>query len=303
MYLEHFKLNEPPFSLTPNTNFYCDLPTHQETLNALLSGLQQGDGFIKIIGKMGTGKTLLCLLLLHKLSDDFVTVYIPNSDPNGHGLHELLAHDLGLSVEKNLPQDLSSDMITQRLLELHKAGKKTVLIIDESHALSDDCLETVQLLTSLETEGKKVLQVVLCGQPELDKRLKKHALRQLKQRITLSCRLKLLNKNELNLYLCHRLAKAGYTCGMIFSASAKKRLFRASGGLPRLLNVLCHKALLVSYGRGINQVDTKSMRRAIADTESILRTRHLNCANAILVLTTTVCIALIMVVYRKAGLF
>ena len=104
------------------------------------------------------------------------------------------------------------------------------------------------------------------------------------------------------MYLCHRLAKAGYSDGMMFSASAKKRLFRACGGLPRLLNVLCHKALLVSYGRGIKQVDTHSMKRAIADTESVLRTRHFSRANVILVLTTLTCLALIIVVYRKAGL-
>lgn len=303
MYLEHFKLSELPFSLTPNTNFYCDLPTHQEALNVLLLGLQQGEGFIKIIGEVGTGKTLLCRLLLNTLDDGFVTAYIPNPDQSGHSLRASLAHELGLNVEKDLPQHLLLEMITQRLLELHKAGKKTVLIVDESQALPDDCLEAVRLLTNLETQEKKLLQVVLFGQPELDDKLNQHALRQLKQRITFSYHLKSLDKNELDLYLCHRLAKAGYTYGMIFSAGAKKRLFRASGGLPRLLNVLCHKALLVSYGRGLNQVDTQSMKRAIADTESVLPTRHINGANIILGITTAISFAVIAVIYRKAGLF
>lgn len=302
MYLEHFKLNELPFSLTPNTNFYCDLPTHQEALNVLLLGLQQGEGFIKIVGEVGTGKTLLCRLLLNTLDDNFVTAYIPNPDQNGHGLRVSLAHELGLSVQQDLPQYLLLEMITQRLLALHKAGKQTVLIVDEAQALSDDCLEAVRLLTNLETEEKKLLQVVLFGQPELDKKLQQHSLRQLKQRITFSYHLKSLNKRELNFYLCHRLAKAGYTYGMIFSTGAKRHLFRASGGLPRLLNVLCHKALLVSYGRGINQVDTKSMKRAIIDTESVLTTPFLNRSNVLLMVTIVACTAAIVCVYHKLGL-
>jgi MSHA biogenesis protein MshM len=303
MYLEHFKLNELPFSLTPNTNFFCDLPTHQEALNVLLLGLRQGEGFIKIIGEVGTGKTLLCRLLLNTLDDNFVTAYIPNPDQNGQSLRMSLAHELDIPVEKDLPQHVLLDKITQRLLALYKAGKQTVLIIDEAQALPDDCLEAIRLLTNLETEEKKLLQVVLFGQPELDVKLNQHALRQLKQRITFSYSLKSLNKLELELYLCHRLAKAGYTYGMIFSPRAKKHLFRASGGLPRLLNVLCHKALLVSYGRGIKRVDARSMKRAIADTESVNSIKLQISSNLILVLTTGVCLALILIIYRKYGFF
>lgn len=302
MYLDHFKFNELPFSLTPNTNFYCDLPTHQEALNVLLLGLKQGEGFIKIIGEVGTGKTLLCRLLLNTLDEQYVTAYIPNPDQSSHGLRLSLAHELGLNIEKDLPQHLLLELITHRLLELHKTGKQTVLIVDEAQALPDDCLEAVRLLTNLETEEKKLLQVVLFGQPELDVALNKHALRQLKQRITFSYCLKSLDKHQLDLYLCHRLARAGYTYGMIFSAGAKKHLFRASGGLPRLLNVLCHKALLVTYGRGLQRVDTKSMKRAIADTES---TQTITCqiTTAIsLVLVTGLCLTALLFIYRKYGL-
>ncbi|MDP3704846.1 MAG: AAA family ATPase [Legionellaceae bacterium] len=302
MYLEHFKLKEFPFSLTPNTNFYCDLPTHQEALNVLLLGLKQGEGFIKIIGEVGTGKTLLCRLLLNTLDERYVTAYIPNPDQNSHGLRLSLAHELGLSIEKDLPQHLLLELITHRLLELHKADKQTVLIVDEAQALSDDCLEAVRLLTNLETEEKKLLQVVLFGQHELDVTLNKHALRQLKQRITFSYCLKSLDKHQLDLYLCHRLARAGYTYGMIFSSGAKKHLFRASGGLPRLLNVLCHKALLVSYGRGLQRVDTKSMKRAIADTESTQPVTFSFTSAIILVLTTGLCLTSLLIVYQKYGL-
>ena len=302
MYLKHFKLNELPFSLTPNTNFYCDLPTHQEALNVLLLGLKQGEGFIKIVGEVGTGKTLLCRLLLNTLDEQFVTAYIPNPDQSSYSFRMSLAHELGLSIEKDCSQHILLNNITIRLLELHKAGKQTVLIVDEAQALTDDCLEAIRLLTNLETEEKKLLQVVLFGQPELDNKLNQHTLRQLKQRITFSYCLRSLDKQELDVYLSHRLAKAGYTYGMIFSSGAKKQLFRASGGLPRLLNVLCHKALLVSYGRGLNRVDIKSMKRAIADTESTQSIKYQINANLLFMLTTGVCLALIMVIYRKYGL-
>jgi MSHA biogenesis protein MshM len=302
MYLEHFNLNEFPFSLTPNTNFYCDLPTHQEALNVLMLGLKRGEGFIKITGEVGTGKTMLCRLLLNTLDDQFVTAYIPNPDQNSHGLRLALAHELGLAVDKDTPQHLLLDMITKRLLELHKDGKQIVLIIDESQALPEEGLEAVRLLTNLETEEQKLLQVVLFGQPELDVKLNKPGLRQLKQRITFSYHLKPLNKKELELYLCHRLAKAGFTYGMIFSSRARKMLFRASGGLPRLLNVLCHKALLVSYGRGVNVVDVQSMKRAIVDTESTMPKKSVVNANYLLGVTTSICLVVIYIIYRNAGL-
>ncbi|KTC64618.1 putative secretion ATPase, PEP-CTERM locus subfamily (plasmid) [Legionella adelaidensis] len=302
MYLEHFKLKKPPFSLTPNTEFYCELPTHNEALNVLLLSLNQGEGFIKIVGEVGTGKTLICRLLLNALDDSFVTAYIPNPDQSGESLRLSLAIELGLKPEKNLPQHELLELINLRLLELFKAGKKTVLIIDEAQALPESCLEAIRLLTNLETEEKKLLQVVLFGQHELDYKLDQNHMRQLKQRITFSYCLKPLAKEELEIYICHRLAKAGYTYGSMFSPSAKRYLFRASGGLPRLLNVLCHKALLVSYGRGISTVDLKSAKRAIEDTECAynLKTR----LNSPIVLGAISCfvLAVILTLYWKLGL-
>lgn len=303
MYLEHFKLSELPFSLTPNTHFYCDLPSHQEALNVLLLGLKQGEGFIKIVGEVGTGKTLLCRLLLNTLEDPYVTLYIPNPDHNPHSLRLALAHELGLTINKDLPSHELLEKITQHLLHLHQNNKQIILIIDEAQALPDDCLEAVRLLTNLETESKKLLQVVLFGQPELDRKLNQYSLRQLKQRITFSYTLKSLNKKQMNLYLCHRLARAGYTYGMIFSGRAKKNLFQASRGLPRLLNILCHKALLVSYGRGIHYVDGKSMKRAINDTESVNLPKNNKIWYLIIAANLTLAISLFYFVHRNNGLF
>jgi len=302
MYLEHFKLSKQPFSLTPNTEFYCELATHQEALNVLLLGLQQGEGFIKIIGEVGTGKTLLCRLLLNTLDDRFVTTYIPNPDQSGESLRLSLAIELGLNPEKNLPQHELLEAINSRLLDLHRAGKKTVLIIDEVQALPDSCLEAIRLLTNLETEEKKLLQVVLFGQPELDSKLKQTMLRQLKQRITFSYTLKPLAKDELDAYLCHRLSKAGYTYGSVFTPGAKRRLYLASAGLPRLLNILSHKALLVTYGRGLRVVDSKAVKRAIADTESAHTAKHRLNSNLILALVSSLALTMVLIIYRKLGL-
>ncbi|KTD53643.1 AAA domain (dynein-related subfamily) [Legionella santicrucis] len=266
MYLEHFKLHKAPFTLTPNTEFFCELPTHKEALNVLLLSLAQGEGFIKIIGEVGTGKTLLCRLLLNYLTEEYVTAYIPNPHQTAEGLRLSLARELGMQPDEAWTQYQLLEAINRCLLELHRAGKKTVLIIDEAQALSDESLEAVRLLTNLETEEHKLLQVVLFGQPELDTKLEQSGLRQLKQRITFSYHLQPLARHELDKYLNHRMARAGYTYGSIFTQAAQKRLYRASQGLPRLLNILCHKSLLVAYGQGKAQVDGRAVRRAIIDT-------------------------------------
>ncbi len=268
MYLEHFKFSKAPFALTPNTDFFCELPTHQEALNVLLLSLVQGEGFIKIVGEVGTGKTLLCRMLLNNLSTEYVTAYIPNPDQTADGLRFAVAFELGIKPHESWTQHQLLDAINQRLLDLHREGKKTVLLIDEAQALPDECFEAVRLLTNLETEERKLLQVVLFGQPEIDVKLEQTSFRQLKQRITFSYHLKPLARHELDKYLTHRLAKAGYTYGSMFTGSALNKLYKASKGLPRLLNVLCHKSLLVAYGQGKKSVDSGAARRAIADTES-----------------------------------
>ncbi len=303
MYLKHFKLNNPPFSLTPNTDFYCDLPTHQDALAVLLLSLQMGEGFIKIIGEVGAGKTLLCRLLLNHLDDNYVTAYIPNPDKSGYGLRLALAHELGLVLDKDIPYYLLLDKITQRLLELHQSVKHVVLVIDEAQALSEDALEAIRLLTNLETEEKKLLQVVLFGQPELDVKLNQHKMRQLKQRITFSYYLRPLSFNEINFYLSHRLAKAGFTYGSLFTPGAKKRLCRASKGIPRLLNILCHKALLVSYGRGAQRVDTRAMKRAISDTLADQRPEFSLNFSTLLMIVTGCSLSVLLLSYWKLGLF
>jgi MSHA biogenesis protein MshM len=269
MYLEHFNLKELPFTLTPNTDYFCNLASHQNALNVVLLSLRNCEGFIKVVGEVGSGKTLLCRILLDKLHEEFTTAYIPNPDLTPDGLRSALALELGLQEPLPSSPHVLLQLINTRLLELYEQNKPAVLLIDEAQALSTECLETLRLLTNLETRKAKLLQIVLFGQPELNVKLNQQNLRQLKQRIGFSYVLMPMNRQELDAYLWHRLAKAGHTFGTLFNRRARNILHRKSQGIPRLVNILCHKALMVAYGRGEQQVKRDAMQIAAHDTEAL----------------------------------
>ncbi len=269
MYQEFFQFQTLPFSLTPNPSFFCELKGHQEAFNTLQYCVNSGEGFIKIIGEVGSGKTLLCRKLIECLDEKFVLAYIPGPDLTPIEIRKAVARELGL--QPSASQD-SHELITsiyQQLISLHAQGKRPVLLIDEAQALTDEGLETVRLLTNLETKNSKLLQVVLFGQPELDDRLSKPHLRQLKQRITFSYRLPLMNREDIDTYLYHRLAVAGNSHGQLFTKRARNLLYKASQGVPRIVNVLSHKAMLVAYGRGLRQIDHKAVQMAVKDTYAL----------------------------------
>jgi len=272
MYLRHFGLAEPPFGLTPNTAFFLDQGPHREALNVLLVALRAGEGFLKITGEVGTGKTLLCRQLMRVLGDGFVTAYVPNPFINPNGLRLALAEELGLKLPRNLGQHQVQARLTERLLELAADGTRVVLIIDEAQAMPEDTLEAVRLLTNLETERDKLLQVVLFGQPELDARLALPQLRQLRQRVTFSYQLRPLSADMIAPYLQFRLHAAGYRGEWPFTEGAVRLLHHASRGVPRLVNILAHKSLLAAFGQGRHRVDAGHVRRAIADTDDARRT-------------------------------
>lgn len=271
MYEQFFGLNEAPFSLTPDTSYFYNLGNHREALNTLLVALDMGEGFIKVTGEVGTGKTLLCRMLLNELAarQAYVTAYIPNPAITPTALKYALADELGISYPRNIGQHRIMQLINQALIEQRAASRKVVLIIDEAQALPEDCLEAVRLLTNLETEKSKLLHVVLLGQPELDDNLDKPSVRQLRQRITFSHRLTPLQEATIHGYLGHRLQVAGYTGPHVFSVPLSRRLFRASRGIPRLVNILAHKCLLLAYGEGTPVVHSRHLKKAVADTESI----------------------------------
>ncbi len=268
MYLEYFGLHEAPFSLTPDTSYFFADGHYRDALDTLLVALKGGEGFIKVTGEVGTGKTLLCRKLLNTLDDGFYTAYVPNPFLTAPALNLALADELGLELPRNLGQHRTLKAITRRLIELAHKGKQVVLCVDEAQAMPDETLEALRLLTNLETEKRKLLQVVLFGQPELDERLGRASIRQLRQRITFSFRLQPMDREAAAAYLNHRLAVAGSRGAIRFNAGALRRLHKASDGIPRLINILAHKALMAAYGKGTRTVTPKHVGMAVADTES-----------------------------------
>ena len=266
MYLEHFGLEQPPFTITPDTGFFLDHGSHREAMNVLRLALQSGEGFIKVTGEVGTGKTLLCRQLLNTLDDNFVTAYIPNPCLDPVALSMSLASELGIKFAHNIGHHRLLQRITKRLIELNGAGRQVALLLDEAQSIPDDSMEALRLLTNLETEKDKLLQVVLFGQPELDQRLQQDNMRQLRQRILFNYTLQPLDRETLAIYLNHRLLVAGYRGAPLFTRRALKLLHRNSHGIPRLINILGHKALMSAYGRGDRVIRPQHIRHASADT-------------------------------------
>lgn len=266
MYTAHFGLQETPFGITPDTSYFFNSPRSQEALNTLLVAARNGEGFIKITGEVGTGKTLLCRKFMATLEDEFVTAYIPNPYLEPRTLMLALADELEIRLDKDVDQHQLLKAITMRLVELAQQDKRVLLCLDEAQAIPIESLEALRLLTNLETEKRKLLQIVLFGQPELNDNLQLNSIRQLAQRITFSYHLGPLTRDDLEFYLAHRLRVAGYAGSRLFQRGAVKALYQASGGVPRLVNILAHKALMVAYGQGRMQVGAAHVRDAANDT-------------------------------------
>ena len=266
MYKRHFGLAELPFGITPDTSFFFTSPHSQEALNTLLVAVKGGEGFIKITGEVGTGKTLLCRKFMATLDAAFVTAYIPNPYLEPRTLLLALADELEIALEKDVDQHQLLKSIAQRLVLLAQQDKRVVLCLDEAQAIPVDSLEALRLLTNLETEKRKLLQIVLFGQPELNRKLELDSIRQLAQRITFHYHLGALSRDDMDYYVAHRLRVAGFAGNRLFSRGAIAKLHAASGGIPRLVNILAHKALMLSYGEGRQQVSWRHVKVAAKDT-------------------------------------
>lgn len=268
MYQQHFSLQQLPFGLTPDTAFYVPLQQHQDMLALLNTALNSGEGFIKICGEVGSGKTLLCRTLLQQEQPDWQLAYIPDPLLTPIELRWALALELGLKFSANIEPPQLLQLLQRQLLLLAAQGKRPIVLIDEAQALPDDTLEALRLLTNLETRQRKLLQVVLFAQPELDTRLASYRFRQLRQRISFSASLALMRPLQLAAYVNQRLAQAGAT-QPLFSTLALRLLCRYSRGIPRLVNIIAHKALLLAYGEGKPQVNWRHVRLAAQDTEAV----------------------------------
>ncbi|MBF0220238.1 MAG: AAA family ATPase [Gammaproteobacteria bacterium] len=269
MYLDFFGLREYPFSLTPNTHFFMAYGHYRDALNTIRVALDSGEGFIKVVAEVGCGKTLLCRTLLKQLDERFYSAYIPNPEFSPLSLLRALSDELAIQAIDKADHYQLTCALKARLIELNStANRQVVLCIDEAQAMPQATLEELRLLTNLETEKRKLLQVVLFGQPELDSLLNGHNLRQLKQRITFATRLYPIDQEGLISYINHRLLQAGSNGTVRFTPRALRRIYYGSSGYPRLINILAHKALMVAFGRGDRTINGRDIKLAINDTEA-----------------------------------
>lgn len=267
MYNEFFKFSETPFSLTPDTSFFLNEQSHRDALNTMLLALKHCEGFIKVVGEVGTGKTLLGRILLSRLSAGFKTIYIPNPYMTPEELKFYVAKELGADIDSAMASHEILAGIYRKLVQFSRHDKQVVLIVDEAQAMPRDTVESLRLLSNMETEKRKLIQIVLLGQPELDDLLNRQDLRQLKQRIVFSEYLKPFDSLAVERYIAHRISAVKHNSVPCFSRVACKVIARASGGTPRLINILCHKALICAYGRGNTHVGIWHALQAVRDTQ------------------------------------
>ena len=272
MYLRHFSLREAPFSITPDTDFFYPHEGAQASLNMLLVALRSGEGFLKVVGELGCGKTVLCRQLLKTLQGEFVTAYIPNPDMGPDDLLLALAGELGVVASQPPNRHQIMQGISACLLQHAAQHRRVVVCIDEAQAIPVRTVESLRLLSNLETEKQKLLQIVLLGQPDLDDKLARPEIRQLLQRITFSEYLGPMALHRVPVYLAHRLATAALNEAadlQIFTSEAADVIAQASGGVPRLINVLAHKCLMLAYGEDLHSVTAAHARLAVRDTEAV----------------------------------
>jgi len=282
MYHQSYKLRRGPFEISPDPTFLYRTRKHYEALATLYYGVRHQKGFVVLTGEVGTGKTLLVRCLLHLFKgNDFACAYIFNSRLSPREFLQYIAADLGLAVSgKNKTEILLE--LGRYLLCRHQKDLLTVLVVDEAHDLSAEALEEVRLLTNLETAQKKLLQVLLVGQPELDEKLDSIELRQLKQRIALRCHLGPLDLEETSGYIRHRLQLAGTNpdTANLFSDETVEAVYRYSGGTPRLINTICENALITAYARQLASVPAEIVDEVANDLRlTLVHPRHSSSQN------------------------
>ncbi len=261
MYYEYFGIKEAPFSIAPNPQYLYMSERHREALAHLLYGIKSDGGFILLTGEVGTGKTTVCRCLLEQIPEDVNIAFVLNPKLTAVELLATACDDLGIEYPQDASIKIMVDKLNEFLLASHKAGKRTVLIIDEAQNLSVDVLEQLRLLTNLETNQRKLLQIILLGQPELLELLNQKELRQLSQRVTARFHLDALDRKDVHEYIKHRLSIAGAK-GMFFPTAAVNRIYKISEGIPRVINLICDRALLGAYSENKLQVSTRMVNKA-----------------------------------------
>jgi type II secretory pathway predicted ATPase ExeA len=273
MYLEHFGLREAPFRITPHTEFFFSGANRGATLEALLYAITAGEGMVKVTGEVGSGKTMLCRVLMERLPETVETIYLAVPSLSRDEMLAAIASDLGIDTTgANTTRLVRS--LQDKLIEIHAAGRQVVALIDEAHAMPLATLEEIRLLSNLETGTEKLLQIVLFGQPELDAHLALEHMRQLKERITHSFTLAPLPPRDVKDYLNFRLRAAGYHGPDLFGAEVLRIINEASEGLTRRINIYADKTLLAAFAAGTHSVTADHARAAVTDTQIVIARRE-----------------------------
>jgi len=266
MYLTFYKLHEFPFNITPDPRFLYFTPHHKEAYDHLMYGIRERKGFIELTGEVGSGKTTLCRAVLAALGSDVETAFILNPSLTETQLLKALLNDFGIEVRGRDRLDYI-ERLNEFLIRKNSQGTNVALLIDEAQDLTPQIMEQVRLLSNLETDQHKLIQIVLCGQPELEKRLARPDLRQLRQRITVRYNLPALSVEDTKMYIRHRLWVAGSDGSIVFEPDAVREVYRYARGTPRLVNAVCDNALLAGYVAETHTITADCVKRAIRQLE------------------------------------
>jgi len=261
IYLPFFRLKKPPFAMTPDPRFFFQSKTHLDALAALVYGIKERKGFIMLAGNVGTGKTTVLRTLLENISPNVVFSHIFNTDVTYVELLQMICSDFGLPITGRSKVELIEDLFSF-LVETRLEGKTALVVIDEAQNLAPEVMESMRMLSNLETPRDKLLQILLCGQPELQKKLKCEGLRQLAQRIVVTCELAPLTPREVERYIYQRLQISGVRGDELFPEAVVGRIARLSGGIPRLVNIICDACLLLAYAEGKREVSERVLDAA-----------------------------------------
>jgi general secretion pathway protein A len=302
MYNKFFLFREKPFKLVPNPEYYYVSRSHEEAMAHLKYAIAEGEGFVEITGEVGTGKTTLCRVFLDNLDDRTEVAYIFNPRLGPTQLLKTIADELGVKCRADDTKQLI-DVLNNYLIDMKTAGKTVVLLVDEAQNLTRNVMEQLRLLSNLETNRSKMLHIILVGQPELGELLDSYDLRQLAQRITLSCHLSPLSFREVREYIEHRIQIASIRTPVVFTHSAYRLIYRYSTGIPRLINIVCDRALLTAFGRNQKKINSTTVRTAIRELSDRgkKRSRLRELKKPALVLAAVLCVSALLFWYYRTG--
>jgi len=266
MYEEYFGLERPPFKITPDTSLFFEGGKRGDILGALVYAVHRGEGIIKVVGEVGSGKTMLCRMLQLKLPSTVEIVYIANPSVSAEDILFVIAHELSLAVGRDASKHQVMRMLQDYLLQRHMENKQVVLFVEEAQGMPLDTLEEIRLLSNLETDENKLLQIILFGQPELDQNLAERSIRQLRERITHNFDLAPLTRDEIHNYLNFRMRQVGYTGPELISDTVAKKIEHHSEGLLRRINIIADKILLSAFAEGTHNLNSKHVTAAVNDS-------------------------------------